>query len=85
MSIFGDSRAIQVICQKKMPSDNQFFLNEEVTGHQSVSGFVGGQVPRLYGGTIFGGVQHTEGVQWCIECKMSVFPHICDSLEGTRH
>ena len=24
-------------------------------GHQSVSGFVGGQVPRLYGGTIFGG------------------------------
>ena len=59
MSIFGDSRAIRVICQKKMPSENQFFLNEGVTGLQSVSGFVGGQVPRLYGGTIFGGVQHT--------------------------
>ena len=25
MSIFGDSRAIWVICQKKMPSENQFF------------------------------------------------------------
>ena len=59
MSIFGDSRAVQVICQKKMPSQSQFFLDEGVTGLQSVSGFVGGQVSRLYGGTIFWGVQHT--------------------------
>ena len=59
MSIFGDSRAIRVICQKKMPSENQFFLDEGATGLQSVSGFVRGQVPRLYGGTIFGGVRHT--------------------------
>ena len=42
-----------------MPSENQFFLDEGAMGHQSVLGFVGGQVPRLYGGTIFGGVQHT--------------------------
>ena len=55
MSIFDDSRAIRVICQKKMPSENQFFLDEGAMGHQSVMGFVGGQVPRLYGGTIFGG------------------------------
>ena len=55
MSIFGDSRAIQVICQKKMPSENQFFLDEGVMWHQSVLGFVGGQVPRPLG-TIFGGV-----------------------------
>ena len=59
MSIFGNSRAVQVICQKKMPSENQFFLDEGATGLQSVSGFVGGQVPRLYGGTIFRGVRHT--------------------------
>ena len=59
MSIFGDSRAIRVIWQKKMPSENQFFLDEGATGLQSVSGFVSGQVPRLYGGTIFGGLQHT--------------------------
>ena len=85
MSIFRNSRAIQVICQKKMPSENQFFLDEGVMGHQSVLGFVGGQVLRLYGGTIFGGVQHTQGVQRGIEHKMSIFPHICDSLEGTRH
>ena len=42
MSIFGDSRAVQVICQKKMPSENQFFLDEGVTGLQSVLGVIGG-------------------------------------------
>ena len=42
-----------------MPSENQFFLDEGAMGHQSVLEFVGWQVPRLYGGTIFGGVQHT--------------------------
>ena len=42
-----------------MPSENQFFLDEGVMGYESVLGFVGGQVPRLYGGTIFWGVQHT--------------------------
>ena len=61
MSIFGDSRAVRVICQKKMPSENQFFLDEGAMGHQSVSGFVGGQVPRLYGGTIFGGCDTLRG------------------------
>ena len=55
MSIFGDSRAIRVICQKKMPSKNRFFLDEGAMGHQSVLQVVGGQIPRLYGGTIFGG------------------------------
>ena len=45
-----------------MPSENQFFLDEGAMGHQSVLGFVGGQVPRLYGGTIFGGgLTHLEG------------------------
>ena len=45
-----------------MPSGNQFFLDEGVTGLQSVSGFVGGQIPRLYGGTIVGGaVTHLGG------------------------
>ena len=53
MSIFGDSRAIQVICHQKMPSENRFFFHDEgVMGHQSVLGVVGG----LYDGTIFGGV-----------------------------
>ena len=28
ISTFGDSRAVQVICQKKMPSENRFFLDE---------------------------------------------------------
>ena len=43
-----------------MPSENRFFLAEGVMGLQSVLGVVGGQIPRLYGGTILGGgVQHT--------------------------
>ena len=53
MLIFGNSRAIRVICQKKMPSENHFFFS------MKVGGVVGGQIPRLYGGTIFGVVQHT--------------------------
>ena len=74
MSMFGNSRAIRVICQKKMPSQNQFFLDEGAMGLQSVSGIVGGQVPRLYGGTILGGgathlggpVAHrTQNVHFC--------------------
>ena len=60
MSTFGDSRAVRVICQKMMPSENQFFLDEGAT---RLGGVLGGQVPRLYGGTIFGRVQHTRGVQ----------------------
>ena len=32
MSIFGDSRAVQVICQKKIPSENQFFSMKERQG-----------------------------------------------------
>ena len=62
MSIFGDSRAIQVTCQKKMPSENQFFLDEGAKGLQSVLGFVGGQIRRLYGGTIsWRGATHLGG------------------------
>ena len=31
MSTFGNSRAVRVICQKKMPSENRSFLDEGVT------------------------------------------------------
>ena len=41
--------------QNQGSSESQCFLDEGATGRQSVLGFVGGQVPRLYGGTIFGG------------------------------
>ena len=66
MSTFGDSRAIRVICQKKMTSENRFFLDEGATRLRRDLGILGGQVPRLYGGTIFGGVRHTGGVWWGI-------------------
>ena len=35
--------------------ENQFFLDEGATKLQQGLGVLGGQVPRLYGGTIFGG------------------------------
>ena len=38
-----------------MPSENRFFLDEGATRLQQGLGVLGGQVPRLYGGTIFGG------------------------------
>ena len=41
--------------QKQGSSESQCLLHEGATGHQSVLGVLGGQVPRLYGGTIFGG------------------------------
>ena len=63
MSTFGDSSTIQVICQKKMPSENRFFLDEGAMRLRRGLGVLGGQVPRLYGGTIFEGVQHTWGIQ----------------------
>ena len=69
-----------------MPLENQFFLNERAMGLKSVSGFVGWQVPRLYGGTIFewGGVTHLGGP--AVHRTQNVrFPHICNSLEGTWH
>ena len=62
MSHFGDSRAVWVICQKKMPSENQFFLDEGAMRLWRGYGVLGGQVPRLYGGTIFGGVRYTWGI-----------------------
>ena len=42
--------------QNHRSSKNQSFLNEGATRLQQGLGVLGGQVPRLYGGTIFGGV-----------------------------
>ena len=66
MSTFGDSRAVRVICQKKMPSENRFFLDEGDARLRQGFGVLGGQVPRLYGGTIFRGVRHIWGVRQAI-------------------
>ena len=45
-------------------------------------GVLGGQIPRLYGGTIFGGVQHTLGVHQGIEHKSSIFLTHLRQLRG---
>ena len=71
--------------QNPRSSENQSFLDEGVIRLRWGLGVLGGQVPRLYGGTIFGGVRHTWGVRQGIENKGSDFWHICNSLEGTRH
>ena len=82
MSTFGDSRAVQVICQKKMPSENRFFLDAGATRLRWGLGVLGRQVPRLYGGTIFGGVWHTWGIWRGIEHKSSVFLTHLRQLRG---
>ena len=46
-----------------MPSENRFFLDEGAMGLRRGVGVLGGQVPRLYGGTIFGGVRHTWAIR----------------------
>ena len=40
-------------------------------------GCLGGQVPRLYGGTIFRGVRHPRGVWQAFESKGSAFENLC--------
>ena len=55
--------------------ENQFFLDEGVTrlGRAWGGGVLGRQIPRLYGGTIFGGMGHTWGVWQGIEHESFVF------------
>ena len=60
-------------CQNIGPSENQFFLNEGVTGHQSVLGVLGGQDPGLYGGTIFGGGSDLLGGSGGGSCANGLF------------
>ena len=47
--------------QNWVSSENQFFLDEEATTRQCTPGILGGQVPGLYDGTIFGGATHLGG------------------------
>ena len=47
-------------------------------GHQSVLGVLGGQVPRLYGGTIFrAGCDTLGGSGGALESEGSIFPNLC--------
>ena len=63
--------------QKQGSSESQCFLDEGATGRQSVLGFVGGQVPRLYGGTIFGGMRHPGDVWRGFESEGSASENLC--------
>ena len=49
----------EYFAQNGVPSENQSFLDEGATTHQNAMGVLGGQMTRLYDGTIFGGVRHT--------------------------
>ena len=63
MSTFGYSRVILVLLQNRVSSENQSFLDDGATRLRQGLGVLGGQVPRLYAGTIFwgGGVTHLGG------------------------
>ena len=55
---------------------------KERQGFSEAWGVLGGQVPRLYGGTIFGGVWHTWGFWQGIEHKSSIFLTHLRQLRG---
>ena len=63
----------EYIGQNPRSSENQFFLDKGVIRLQQGLGVLGGQVPRLYGGTIFGGCNTLRGVQWGIKTKALFF------------
>ena len=60
LSILGKIGCLQKI---------NFFFVKEWQHFNEVWGGLGGQVPRLYGGTIFGGFDTLRGVQWGIKNK----------------
>ena len=55
MSIFGNSRAVRVLWPKSGVFRRSMFSRWRSDGASKCLGVVGGQVPRLYGGTIFRG------------------------------
>ena len=60
MSTFGDSRVVLSIFDKNGCLQKINFLSmRKQQGFDETWGVLGGQVPRLYGATNFGGVQHT--------------------------
>ena len=62
--------------QNPRSSENQFFLNEGVTTLQWSLGVLGGQVPRLYCGTIFGGTTHLGGLAGHWKWKFHFLTHL---------
>ena len=74
--------------QNWVSSENQSFLDEGAMGHQCNLGVLGGQITRLYDGTIFGGVMHSRGSRGPskkLKLKNCIFLHICNSLKGIQH
>ena len=68
-----------------MPSANQFFLDEGATRLRQGLWVLGGQVPRLYGGTIFGGgATHLGCPLGHLAQKFHFFDTFAGSLEGTQ-
>ena len=85
MSLFGDSRAVRLLMPKYRPFRKSFFLDEGAATLSQGLGVLGGQIPGLYGGTIFGGCDTLGGSGGALNLKVLLFQHICGSLEGTRH
>ena len=64
--------------QKPRGSENQSFLDEGVTRLQQGLGVLGGQVPRLYGGTILGGggATHLGASGGALKMKVPFLTHL---------
>ena len=59
--------------QNGVPSENQSFLDEGAMTHQNGMGVLGGQMTRLYDGTIFGGCDTLGGHHRPSKIKVSFF------------
>ena len=64
---------LEYLGQKPRGSENQSFLDEGVMRLQQSLGVLGGQVPRLYGGTIFGGCNTLWGSGGALKLKVPIF------------
>ena len=76
MSIFGDSRAISVICQNWVPSENQFFLDEGATHvfHKSHWFLVGRSLGYMMV-PFSGGVTHLRGSRGALKNRVCFSAH----------
>ena len=77
MSIFGDSRAIRVLWPKTGVFRKSMFTPWRSDGASKWLGGLGGQVPRLYGGTIFGGGVTPSGHLAGIRVQRFRFLNLC--------
>ena len=73
MSTLATPGPFKYLGQNHRSLENQSFLNEGATRLQRGLGVLGGEVPRLYGGTIFGGCDTLGASGKALKMKVPFF------------